>query len=80
MQHAYKTTDLTRNDLNVVKRLLGRSLQNDEAVEVIARKLTDLSDEVESRRRAAARILQLAKGKSLHGVAVRDLIDEGRRL
>jgi len=62
-----------------VERLLGRRLENDEAVEVIARKLTEFSDERESRKRAAERILQLAKGKSLGGATVRDLIDEGRR-
>ncbi len=82
MQHAYKTTDLTPQERTAVERLLGRTLQNDEAVELIIHKIDDLRRELEAARRkaAAARILELAKGKSLAGATVRELIEEGRRL
>jgi len=64
-----------------VQRLLGRPLQNDEAVQVVTYKLDDLTEgqEATSRRRAAARIRELAKGKNLGRATVRELIDEGRR-
>jgi hypothetical protein len=74
MQHAYKATDLAPDERVAVERLLGRPLQNDEFVQVVAHKLDDLTE-----GRAAARILELAKGKSLGGATVRELIDEGRR-
>ena len=81
MQHAYKTSDLAPDERVAVERLLGRPLQNDEAVQVVTHKLDDLTEgqEATSRRRAAARIRELAKGKSLGGATVRELIDEGRR-
>ena len=81
MQHAYKTTDLAPDERVAVERLLGRPLQNDEAVQVVTYKLDDLTEgqEATSRRRAAARIRELAKGKNLGGATVRELIDEGRR-
>ena len=82
MQQAYKTTDLAPDERVAVERLLGRPLQNDEAVQVVTYKLDDLLEgqEATSRRRAAARIRELAKGKNLGGATVRELIDEGRRL
>jgi hypothetical protein len=82
MQHAYKTADLGPGERIAVERLLGRTLQNDEAVEVIIHKIDELPREQEAARRksAAARILELAKGKSLGGTTVRELIEEGRRL
>ena len=82
MQQAYKTTDLAPDERVAVERLLGRPLQNDEAVQVVTYKLDDLPEgqEATSRRRAAARIRELAKGKNLGGATVRELIDEGRRL
>jgi hypothetical protein len=81
MQHAHKTTDLAPDERVAVERLLGRQLQNDEAVQVVTYKLDDLKEDqkIPSRRRAAARIRELAKGKSLGGASARDLIDEGRR-
>jgi len=81
MQQAYKTTDLAPDERVAVERLLGRPLQNDEAVQVVTYKLDDLPEgqEAASRRRAAARIRELAKGKNLGGATVRELIDEGRR-
>jgi len=81
MQHAYKTSDLAPEERVAVERLIGRTLQNDEAVEVIIHKLDELRREQETARRrsAAARIRELAKGKNLNGVTVRQLIEEGRR-
>ena len=81
MHHAYKTTDLALDERLTVERLLGRPLQNDEAVEIIAHKVDELRSaaEIVDRKLAAARILELAKGKSLGGATVRELIDEGRR-
>jgi hypothetical protein len=81
MRHAYKTTDLALDERLTVERLLGRPLQNDEAVEIIAHKVDELrsAPEIVDRKLAAARILELAKGKSLGGATVRELIDEGRR-
>ncbi|HXP88697.1 MAG TPA: hypothetical protein VN841_28460 [Bryobacteraceae bacterium] len=80
MQHAHKTTDLAPEERVAVERLLGRELQNDEAVEVVTHKAAELpAAQVEERRKALARIRELAKGKSLGGATVRDLIDEGRR-
>jgi len=60
-----------------VERLLGRPLQNDEAVEVIAHKVDELrsAPELLDRKLAAAGILELAKGKNLGGATVRELID-----
>lgn len=81
MQHAHKSTDLAPDERIAVERLLGRQLRNDEAVQVVTYKLDDLKEDraAVGRRRAAARIRALAKGKSLGGASVRDLIDEGRR-
>ena len=81
LHQAYKTIDLAPDERVAVERLLGRPLESDEAVEVIARKLDEASGEVDrdSRERAAARIRELAKCKSLGGSSVRELIDEGRR-
>ena len=81
MQHAYKATDLAPDERIAVERLLGRQLANDEAVEVITNKLPELpaAHEAKNRKHAAARIRELAKGKSLGGATVRELIDEGRR-
>ena len=81
MQYAHKTTDLTPEERFALERLLGRPLQNDEAVEVIAHKLDKprRAQEATLRKDAAARIRELAKGKSLGGVTVRELIEEGRR-
>jgi hypothetical protein len=80
MHHAYKTTDLAPDERLTVERLLGRPLQNDEAVEIIAHKVDELSraPEIVDRKPAAAGILELAKGKSLGGATIRELIDEGR--
>jgi len=81
MQHAYKTTDLAPDERLAIERLLGRQLENDESVEVIAHKVDELKSapEIVDRKLAAAGILELAKGKSLGGSTVRELIDEGRR-
>lgn len=82
MLQAYKTTDLAPAERVAVERLLGRPLRNDEAVEVIVHKVDPLGREQETARRkgAAARIRELAKGKTLGGATMRDLIEEGRRL
>ena len=76
-----KTAELAPDERIVVERLLGRALQNDEAVEVVVHKGDQFQSEQATARRkeAVARIRDLAKGKSLHGVTVRELIDEGRR-
>ena len=60
---------------------MGRQLQNDEAVEVIAHTVDELkrTQETVQRKQAAAGIRELAKGKSVGGSTVRELIDEGRR-
>ena len=81
MRHSFKTTDLALDERLTVERLLGRPLQVDEAVEIIAHKVDDERrvPEIAGRRKAAARIRELAKGKSLGGATVRELIDEGRR-
>jgi hypothetical protein len=78
VQHAYKTSDLAPEERVAVERLIGRTLQSDEAVEVIIHKLDELRREQETARRrsAAARIRELAKGKNLDGVTVRQLIEE----
>lgn len=50
--------------------------KNDEAVELIIYKLDELrrEQEIARRKNAAARILELAKGKTLGGATVRELI------
>ena len=45
MQHAYKTTDLAPEERVAVERLLGRTLENDESVELIIHKIDDLRRE-----------------------------------
>lgn len=76
MQQAYKLTDLAPEERVAVERLVGRPLQNDEAVEFeIECRQSDVD-----RRNAVLRIRELAKGKKLGDVTVRELIDEGRRL
>ena len=79
--HAYRSTDLAPDERVAVERLLGRPLQNDEAVEVITHRLDELrqAQDLARRKGAAARIRELAKGKKLDGISVRQLIDEGRR-
>jgi hypothetical protein len=81
VQQAHKTTDLTSDERAALERLLSRRLGDDEAVEVITHKVPEIPvvQETESRKRAMARILELAKGKSLGGATIRELIDEGRR-
>ncbi len=81
MKNAYQTTDLALDERLTVERLLGRPLENDEAVEIIAHKVHEqrCAPEIVDPKLAAARILELAKGKSLGGATVRELIDEGRR-
>lgn len=80
MPDAYKTPDLGPNERAALERLLGRTLRNDEAVEITTRKIDDVQREHAARRKqAVARIRELAKGKTLGGATVRDLIDEGRR-
>jgi hypothetical protein len=80
-QHAHKTTDLASDERAAVERLLGRQLHDDETVEVITHKAPEIpvAPETESRKKAMARILELAEGKSLGGATVRELVDEGRR-
>jgi hypothetical protein len=75
----YMTSDLAPEERIAVERLLGR--QNDEAAEIVTHKVPQLpmEEDSERRRRAAARIRALAKGKRLGGTTIRELIDEGRR-
>ena len=40
MEHAFKSTDLAPDERAAVERLLGRPLERDETVEVVARKET----------------------------------------
>jgi hypothetical protein len=82
MQRAYNTSDLAPGERVAVERLLGRTLQNDESVEITIHELDELrrEEEIARRKGAAARILQLAKGKSLGGATVRELIEDGHRL
>jgi hypothetical protein len=80
MLHTYRTIDLAPEERVALERLLGRPLQPDEGVEVIAHRIPESEAlEFERRKSAARRILELAKGKSLGGLSVRELIDEGRR-
>jgi hypothetical protein len=81
MQQAHRSTDLAPDERVAVERLLGRPLRNDEAIEVVTHKLDDLAhvQDLARRKEAAARIRELARGKKLGGVSVRQLIDEGRR-
>ena len=81
MQNAYKSIDLTPAERAAVERLIGRTLQNDEAVEFVVYKSDELRREQEAaqRKHSVARILELAKGKTLGGATVRELIEEGRR-
>ena len=73
-----RTPRRTENDLVPSKVESGA----DEVVEVVVHKIDELRREQETARRkgAAARILELSKGKSLGGITVRELIEEGRRL
>jgi hypothetical protein len=81
MQRAYKTSDLAPDERVAVERLLGRQLENDEAVQVIVCKRDDAKDaqDAVSPRRAAVRLRELARGKSLGGATPRELIEDGRR-
>jgi hypothetical protein len=81
MQQAHKSTDLAPDERMAIERLLGRPLQNDEAVEVIAHRLGEHREaqDLARRKEAASRIRELSKGKRLGGATVRELIDEGRR-
>jgi len=80
MQYAYKTSDLAPEERVAVERLIGRALENDEAVELVVHKPAALREtETTGRKAAATRIRELSKGKSLNGTTVRQLIDEGRR-
>lgn len=81
MQQAFKSSDLAPDERVAVERLVGRPLQDDEAVQVVVHKIGGLQNgqTPASRRQAAARIRELAKGKTLGGATVRELIDEGRR-
>ena len=80
MQQAFKYADLTPEDRLAVERLLGRRLQNDEAIEVIAHEdMGGSAPDLVRRKQAVVCLRELAKGKSLNGTTVRELIDEGRR-
>jgi len=80
MHQTYRTTELAAEDRSIIERLLGRMLQPDEAVEIIAYVIPELAEaESVARSRAAARILELAKGKHVGCLSARDLIEEDRR-
>ena len=77
MHHAYRTTELAAEDRSTIERLLGRMLQPDEAIEIIAYVIPELAEaETVARQGAFARILELAKGKHVGGLSARDLIEE----
>jgi len=78
MRQVHKTSELSHDERTLVERILGRTLQNEETVEVTVRPAGDTGI-YERRQRAAARIRELAKGKGLGGTTIRELIDEGRR-
>ena len=77
--HCHRTTDLAPDERIAVERLLGRPLREDEEIEVSARPFEPQSAVANRRKQAAVRIRELAKGKTLNGTTVRELIDEGRR-
>jgi len=77
MPQAFKTSDLAPDERVALERLLGRTLRNDEAFELIVH--GEGLQETTPLAQAAARIRELAKGKSVGGATVRELIDDGRR-
>jgi hypothetical protein len=82
MQHAFKTSELAPEDRTAVERLLGRSLRNEESVELIVHEQDgsrQAREEAGLRATAAARIRELARGKGLGGATARELIEDGRR-
>jgi hypothetical protein len=81
MQHAFKTSELAPEDRTAVERLLGRSLRNEESVELIVHEQDGSRQAREAglRATAAARIRELARGKGIGGATVRELIEDGRR-
>ena len=70
-----RSIDLAPEERSAVERLLGRTLADDESIQIVVQKEPDLA----ARRAAAARILELAKGKSLGEKSIRELLDEDRR-
>lgn len=75
MSHAHKMTELAAEDQCAVERLWGRVLLQNEAVEVFAYTVPELARaEDETRSRAVAHMLELAKGKYVGGLSARNLI------
>ena len=81
MQQVYKTSELMPSDRDVVERLLGRSLLENESVMLVTQMLPDQASHAATavRQQAAARLLEMARGKTVGGLSARDLIEEGRR-
>jgi hypothetical protein len=77
MPQAFKTSDLAPDERVALERLLGRTLRNDGAFELIVHGQDQ--QETAPLAKAAARIRELAKGKSIGGATVREPIDDGRR-
>ncbi|HMC60348.1 MAG TPA: hypothetical protein VKJ01_14250 [Candidatus Solibacter sp.] len=78
MPNSYKCTDLAPEERAVVERLLGRPLQSDDAVEVIAHKSIDSQAVPGEPWESLDRIREFAKAKMFGGATVREWIDEGR--
>lgn len=76
MERAYKTTELPADARAAVERLIGRSLEQDEAVQVIVHRRQGQLTQTQA---ALRRIREMARGKSLQGTTIRELIEEGRR-
>jgi hypothetical protein len=81
MQQAFKSTDLAPDDRLAVERLVGRPLQSDEVVQLTICKSPAQENSRNSsiRRHAAERIREMARGKTIGGASIRELIDDGRR-
>jgi hypothetical protein len=81
VSQVFKSTELTPEERAAVEKLIGRPLENDEAVQLTVHRVDEpqIRQPAADPRQAAARILELAKGKTLGGMSVRELLNEGRR-
>lgn len=79
MQYGIKMNELAPEERTAVERLIGRSLRNDESVQLLVHGPEDARGEQEAvlRASAIARIRELAKGKSIGGATARELIEDG---
>jgi len=70
-----RSIDLAPEERSAVERLLGRALADNESIQIVVQKEPDLA----ARRAAVEKIRELAKGKSLGGKSIRELLDEDRK-